>query len=79
MNKYSPLESYLSKQNGTWFKMTLEEIEGILGDTLPKSAYTYSAWWANGEQAHQHSLSWVSVGWKVDTVEFGKYVIFKKI
>jgi hypothetical protein len=78
MNKYAPLENYLMKKSGDNLKMTYKEIESILGDKLPASAYKYPAWWANGEKAHKHSLSWVNAGWKIDKIVFGEYVIFTK-
>lgn len=68
MDKYLPLQNYLSKKTGFSLRMTFEEIESVLGDSLPKSAYKYPAWWANGEKAHKHSLAWVDAGWKVETV-----------
>ncbi len=79
MNKYTPLENYLERQHGETLKMTYSEIESILDDNLPKSAYQYSAWWANGEKAHKHSLSWVNAGWKVDEISFGEYIIFTRL
>lgn len=78
MDKYSPLQNFLSKVSGLTLKMIFKEIESVLGDSLPKSAYKYSAWWVNGEKAHKHSLSWVDAGWKVELVELGEYVIIKR-
>jgi hypothetical protein len=47
--KYAPLEHYLRDLPVTRKEATLsfEQIERILNDKLPPSAYQYQAWWAN--------------------------------
>jgi hypothetical protein len=47
MQKYRPLGDYLVKQNEVSVSLTFQEIEQILGFTLPLSAYNHRAWWAN--------------------------------
>ena len=57
--KYTPLENYLRDLPDSQREITLgfEQIERILNDKLPPSAYEYWAWWANA-------------GWKVEKVDF---------
>lgn len=45
-------------------RLSYEDIEGILGDRLPKSAYEYRPFWAN-ERAGSRASSWLATGWTV--------------
>jgi hypothetical protein len=74
MNKYRQLEVYLANRMGTYAKLSFDEIEQVIGDSLPKSAYKYQAWWANG--GHEHANSWLNSGWRVEQVKFGEWVEF---
>ena len=58
--------------------MSFDEIEAILGFTLPVSARTYSAWWANNPQPNRQSNAWLSAGWKTDDLDLdGETVTFR--
>jgi len=78
--KYTPLEQYLTALPSGQRDVTLsfEQIERILNDRLPPSAYKYQAWWANQKKGtHVEAQAWLDAGWKVDTVNFnGKWVRF---
>lgn len=77
MAKYNALELFLS--NCSWSEVTLSfsEMEAILGFSLPRSAYTYAAWWANG--GHTHALSWMNGGFAVARLDLrGKIVTFRR-
>jgi hypothetical protein len=50
-NKYEPLYDYLIKQTRADFILTFEEIEGILGFALPRSAQR-AEWWDDGTPEH---------------------------
>ena len=75
--KYTPLEKYLRDLPGGEREITLsfEQIERILNDRLPPSAYEYWAWWANEKEGnHVNARAWahlrlrpvqVNAGWKV--------------
>jgi hypothetical protein len=55
------------------------EIEGILGFSLPRSAYAYPAWWSNDATGHSHSLTWQDAGWKAEQVDLqNRQVTFRK-
>ncbi|MBC7190232.1 GIY-YIG nuclease family protein [Candidatus Aerophobetes bacterium] len=77
MGKYSKLEQYLRESNRDVEILDFNEIEKILGFTLPNSAYTYRAWWAN-DRTHTHANAWLNAGWKVDSVILGQSVTFRK-
>jgi len=75
MKKYRPLGDYLVKQYNVSASLTFQEIEKILGFTLPPSAYNHRAWWANNP-SHPQAGSWLNVGWKVSKVNLEKKVAF---
>ncbi len=64
MNKYDPLYNYLTKIPSDVSEKTLpfDEIEKILGFTLPTSAYKYDEWWH--PSGHSHAQLWVEAGGK---------------
>jgi hypothetical protein len=72
MSKYDPLRDMLLRisPNISQKTLTFSEIEHILGFKLPGSAYDHRPWWANPSSTndHPHAQSWLSAGWKVDTV-----------
>jgi hypothetical protein len=81
--KYTPLGHYLRGLPASQSEVTLQfaQIERILNDKLPPSAYKHRAWWANQEkrETHVESQSWMDAGWKVDTVNFNqKWIRFHR-
>lgn len=78
MSKYHALFVYLNKQTDNRIKLTYEQMENILRFKLPKSAYQYPAWWANGEKSHSHASVWMDANYKVDEIHFGEFVIFER-
>ncbi len=73
--KYAPLEHYLRELPVNQREVTLgfEQIERILNNKLPPSAYEYQAWWANEKEGnHVNARSWSNAGWKVDEVNFNE-------
>ena len=61
-DKYIALTSYLKKSDRNIVKMTFKEIERILGDNLPASAYKYAAYWSNSE-SHALAFGWLDAGY----------------
>ncbi|WP_195517355.1 hypothetical protein [Paraclostridium bifermentans] len=47
MGKYDLLGKYLSVCNKEEITLNMKEIEIIIGDNLPTSAYNHNAWWSN--------------------------------
>jgi hypothetical protein len=73
--KYTPLEKYLAGLPLTQREVTLsfEQIERILGKTLPSSAYNHQAWWANEVAgSHVEAHAWLSAGWKVESLDLAR-------
>ena len=77
-DKYIALTAYLEKSGKDVVKMSFREIESILGEHLPKSAYKYPALWSNSE-SHSIAFGWMDAGYMSQnlsianqTVEFVK-------
>jgi hypothetical protein len=70
MSSYQPLADFLSTQKTDRCEATFAQVERILGRALPKSAYSYNAWWANQTgRGHSQTRGWRSVGWKTAAVD----------
>jgi len=74
--KYEPLRVYMSNLPETDIAITLDftEIELILNAGLPESASIYVEWWANESKGSQ-ATSWLSAGFKVDSVELNRGLV----
>jgi len=73
MSKYSGLEEYLKHK--VEIILTYAEIEKIIGDKLPPSAYTDRTWWGNTTNpSRTHAQSWLNSGWKIKSVELGNKI-----
>ena len=73
--KYTPLENYLRDLSASEKEVTLsfEQIERILNDKLPPSAYEYQQWWENEKEGnHVNARAWANAGWKVVSVDFNR-------
>jgi hypothetical protein len=82
MSQYDPLNRFLSAYPGRRVTLTFDAVERILGRSLPASARTYQAWWAN-EKAdttrHVHSRAWVTAGWEAHPRLTSSTVNFEKV
>ena len=66
-SKYAPLGEYLQGIHGRKdrIRLSFEEIEEIIDDELPPSAFAHRTWWANDSVGHVQSKHWLDAGWKV--------------
>jgi hypothetical protein len=65
--KYVPLTAFLRDQPPEVERVTLTfaEVEDLIGEPLPRTAYTQRrSWWTNGRTAYRARI-WLSVGWRV--------------
>lgn len=70
--KYKALYEHLLSLNVSEWRASFRDIEHILGFSLPKSARTYPAWWANEENIrHSQCRSWREAGWKTQDLDLG--------
>lgn len=74
--KYTPLSQYLAQRarHSAKVRLTLDRIEGIIGDNLPLSATRNAHWWNNSRSSTQ-GQAWLDVRWRVYDVDLGKRTI----
>jgi hypothetical protein len=73
--KYTPLEHYLRDLHATQREVTLhfEQIEKILNDKLPSSAYEDRRWWDHETEGnHVNKRAWSNAGWMVASLDVNK-------
>ena len=64
--KYIPLSDYLKQCSETDIVKTFYEIEEIIGDHLPASAWHHQSFWANNSKGHHPQCkSWLDAGFEV--------------
>jgi len=70
MGAYAPLNDWLVAQppNINHILATFEEIEGILGFTLPATARRRPQWWENNSTQHSHARAWLDAGFLTEQV-----------
>jgi hypothetical protein len=69
MSKYEPLQQFLESQPKAPIRLSIKEVEGILGFQLPKSARLYAAWWSNAPASHVQAQAWIDAGWETAEVD----------
>ncbi|MBW1649597.1 MAG: hypothetical protein JRJ44_02745 [Deltaproteobacteria bacterium] len=77
MSKYDPLYDYLTKIPSDVSEkfLTFDEIDEIINNKLPSSAYKHHSWWSNHKTSdgkHPCTQLWLEAGWKVKTVDQSK-------
>tara|TARA_B100002052_G_C15679284_1_gene505392 strand:+ start:574 stop:822 length:249 start_codon:yes stop_codon:yes gene_type:complete len=80
MSKYDPLKDYLIKSQERVIRLSFAQIEGILENQLPQSAFRYNAWWSNEiDGNHVQSHSWMDAGYGTKDVDLNSLsVTFEK-
>lgn len=81
-NKYDPLHIWLSQRDEgeTDIKVTFTDIEKLLGEVLPPTAFDHRSWWANDSVGHRQSIAWLTAGWKVMDIDFvAQEVTFRRV
>ncbi len=75
--KYYPLYEYLrSLPQDEPIRLTFDRVEAIIGDSLPRSARTSRAWWANSRTPQ--GRAWLEADWLVDAVAVDEaWVVFR--
>ena len=73
--KYAPLYKKLLtvRPDIDTVSMPFTDIEKVLNDRLPPTAYTYREWWANSpNDRSRQCAAWINAGWRVTGVDFTK-------
>ncbi|MBK9053667.1 MAG: helix-turn-helix transcriptional regulator [Chloroflexi bacterium] len=64
-SKYYPLYLYLSQSGQDELTLTVSDIEALLADPLPESAWTQRAWWSNRHSASAQAAAWLDAGYRL--------------
>ena len=79
-SKYAPLGNYLLQkrlEGERGIRLDFSEIESLLREDLPESAYQHRAFWGN-HHGSPRAVEWMSAGWLVDKVDSEtKEVLFR--
>lgn len=78
--KYGPLYDWLGglairASSGYRIEQRFGDLQELLGDELPPSAFEHQAWWANDVSRGRHARAWMRAGWKVDDVDFANETV----
>ena len=66
---YFKLSNYLIRKDQDLIRLSFQQIENILGTSLPPSAYEHRAWWANS-LSHSHARhGWLKEGYETSMVD----------
>ncbi len=80
VGKYDRLKSYLKFRASftSVVKLSFAQVDGIIRDNLPMSAYRNTRWWSNSS-SNVHSKAWLNAGWRTQDVNLEEgYVVFQK-
>lgn len=70
MDKYDPLFEYFQGIDNEDITKSFSEIEAILGDSLPFSAYGDRSWWGNTINIHRkQAKAWMEAGYRVHKID----------
>jgi hypothetical protein len=73
VSKYRALTLHLATLNEDSWVAKFQEIEAVLGFPLPRSAYSYPAWWSNQTgDGHIQSQAWRLAGWRTGELDLAK-------
>ncbi len=61
------LEDWLKKQEKTpdGIKVSLRDLDMVMGGKLPKGARKYTSWWSNTHPENPQCAAWIAAGWKI--------------
>ncbi|MGD9816840.1 MAG: hypothetical protein AB7Q23_16405 [Hyphomonadaceae bacterium] len=65
LRKYQPLQNHLERRRGRPEMLTFEDIEQIIGKSLPESAMKHRSFWSNDNQECGAARAWTRAGYRV--------------
>ena len=76
--KYQKLTDYLNNCHQKELRLTMEEMQNILGFSLDDAAFLYREFWANCT-ASTKAYSWMDAGYEITEVDLkNRTLIFKQ-
>lgn len=80
MSKYDPLREHLARLEDVVWAAKLDDVEGVLGSNLPRSAREHRTWWANSGGSLVHQNAWLDAGWRVERADLSRdMVVFRRL
>jgi hypothetical protein len=78
--KYEALTDFLRRQSQDVVRVSFNEIERVIGTTLPPSATSHRAWWSNNAQNNVMTKAWKDAGFESEDVDMkGRRVTFRRL
>lgn len=77
--KYIPLANYFLSTTNPTITLQFTEIEKIMGQNLPNSAYLSYSWWKKTKAPAKHYLAWTIAGYAVKHVDLKRYIVFVRV
>lgn len=78
-SKYYPLYQHLAQCQQDTVTLTIAEIEELVANRLPTSAWTKRAWWSNRTKGALQAIAWIEAGYHTDTIDCeAQTITFKK-
>ncbi len=78
-SKYYPLYNYLQQSDLDELTLSLAEIEQIIADSLPPSAYKQRGWWSNRSEGATQASAWIDAGYHVTAIDLAAgQITFRK-
>jgi hypothetical protein len=80
VGKYDRLEKHLKLTSARILSLSFDDVERILGASLPASAFQYAAWWENASDGrHVQARSWLRAGFSAHpNVLAGRVTFFRR-
>ena len=69
MSKYDPLTRHLASRNQARIQIGFDELERLLGFSLPPSARKHRAWWSNNPSNSVMTKAWLAAGYQSEQVD----------
>ena len=81
MSIYDPLKRRLTAATEGSVSLSFDDVEKLIGQPLPKSAYEYEAWWSNEDPVkttHSQSKAWTTAGFDAEVSLQRRQVTFRR-
>ncbi|MFI4935727.1 MAG: hypothetical protein ACHP7N_13975 [Caulobacterales bacterium] len=78
MSKYENLGAFLKASGADEIPLTFDQVEQIVGATLPDSQ-RYPAWWSNNPSNNVMTRIWLEAGYRTEGVDItGRKLVFRR-
>ena len=59
----------------TAIQLQFDEIEKLIGEPLPSTAYKHGSWWSNDLDEEANPTAWMLAGWKVYDIDLNVFTV----